>query len=83
MHQAELKSKSRFGRLKLVGAGVILASIGVLRMGNGIQVVRHGSGQPMFSWGLIAAGILCLVLACIPISWVAWAAQTKRAQKTH
>jgi hypothetical protein len=33
-----------------------LAAVGVLRLMGGVQVVRAWTGQPMFSWGLIAAG---------------------------
>ena len=65
------------GRLKLVGAGLVLALVGFLRMAKGVQVVTHGTGQPMFSWGLLAAGALCILLALIPTSWIAKAAITR------
>jgi len=38
---------------------------------SGVQVVTHGTGQPMFSWGLIAAGLLCILVALVPQSWIA------------
>jgi len=60
-----------YGRLKLVGAGLLLAAVGIARMLRGIQVETHWTGQPVFSWGLIAAGALCLLLASIPPSWLA------------
>lgn len=65
-----------YGRLKLVGAGLLLAAVGSSRLLRGIQVVTHWTGQPMFSWGLIAAGGLCILLALIPLSWIARAAST-------
>lgn len=70
-----------YGRLKLVGAGLVLALVGFLRMARGVQVVMHWTVQPMFSWGLLAAGGLCNLLALIPTSWVAKAATTR--PKTH
>jgi hypothetical protein len=63
--------------MKLVGAGLILAGVGMAWMLNGVQVVRHGTGQPLFSWGLVASGLLCIVLAIIPGSWIVKAAETK------
>jgi hypothetical protein len=65
------------GRLKLVGAGVVLAAVGSARLLRGIQVETHWTGQPMFSWGLIAAGGLCLLLSLIPLSWIAKAPTTR------
>jgi hypothetical protein len=77
MNQERSQSrKTIFGRLKLMAAGLALAGIGVARMTSGIQVVRHGNGQPMFSWGLIAGGVVCFVLAVIPLSWIARAVET-------
>jgi hypothetical protein len=70
-----------YGRLKLVGAGLILAAVGSARLLRGIQVATHWTGQPMFSWGLIAAGGLCICLALIPLSWIAKAAITR--SKAH
>jgi hypothetical protein len=66
----------RYGRLKLIGAGLVLALLGMSRMLRGIQVVTHWTGQPLFSWGLISAGGLRILLALIPISWIAKAATT-------
>jgi hypothetical protein len=63
-----------YGRLKLVGAGLAFAVVGTTLLLSGVQVVTHWTGQPMFSWGLIAAGGLCIVLALIPASWIAKAA---------
>jgi len=75
MHKNKGNANSRFGRLKAVGAGLILVTVGVLRMLGGVQVVTHWTGQPMFSWGLVAAGIVCIVSALIPLSLIARAAQ--------
>jgi hypothetical protein len=71
--------KAFIGRLKLIGAGFALAGVGILRIIGGIQVVRHGNGQPMFSWGLIAGGIICFILAFVPLSWIARAAKTPKS----
>jgi hypothetical protein len=67
-------------RLKLVGAGFALVAVGSLRIMADQQVVQHSNGQPVFSWGLIAGGILCLVLAPVPISWIAKAAEIPHAK---
>ncbi len=69
-------------RLRLIVFGVILVGAGLLRLNGDIQVVRHYTGQPMFSWGLIAAGIVSVLLAVVPISWVQKAAETGVSQHT-
>ena len=71
MRHATPSTVRPYGRLKLVGAGLVLALVGFLRMAKGVQVVTHWTGQPMFSWGLLAAGGLCIILAVIPTSWIA------------
>ena len=75
MHKNKGKAHSRFGRLKAVGAALILVAVGVLRMLGGVQVVTHWTGQPVFSWGLVAAGIVCILSALVPLSWIARAAR--------
>jgi hypothetical protein len=72
-----------YGRLKLVGAGLALAILGSVLLLRGVQVVTHWTGQPMFSWGLIAAGGLCVLLAVIPASWIAKAAATDAKAARH
>ena len=74
---------SPYGRLKLVGAGLAFAVVGTTLLLSGVQVVTHWTGQPMFSWGLIAAGGLCVVLAIIPASWIAKAATTDSRTRRH
>jgi len=53
-------------RLKAIGIGVILVAIGCLRIKEGNPVVIHWTGQPMFSFGLIAAGLVMIASAAIP-----------------
>ncbi len=53
-------------RLKAIGIGAILVAVGYLRIRGGTEVVIHWTGQPMFSFGLIAAGLVVLVSAAIP-----------------
>ena len=72
-HEAPPKIRP-YGRLKLVSAGLLLVVVGSALLLRGLQVVTHWTGQPMFSWGLIAAGGLCIVIAVIPASWIAKAA---------
>lgn len=72
-----------YGRLKLVGAGLALTGVGVALLLRGVQVVTHWTGQPMFSWGLIAGGGLCILLALIPGSWIAKAAATDSKAGRH
>jgi len=64
------KEKARYERLKMVGCGLVLVFMGVLRLRQGLDVVTHSTGQPMFSWGLIAVGVVCIILSLIPNSWV-------------
>jgi hypothetical protein len=70
----------RDGRLKLVGAGLVLALLGMVRTLRGVQVVTHWTGQPVFSWGLISAGCICILLALVPISWITKAAAHHHAK---
>ena len=80
--QSEInKANTRYGRLKAIGIGLIIAAVGVLRLVGGVQVVTHWTGQPMFSWGLIAAGICCIVSAFIPRSWIDKTAATGAQKK--
>jgi hypothetical protein len=72
-----------YGRLKLVSVGLALAVVGCALLLRGVQVVTHWTGQPMFSWGLIAAGGLCILLAVIPASWIANAATTHSKTARH
>lgn len=72
-----------YGRLKLVGAGVVIMAVGSLNLLRDVQVVTHWTGQPMFSWGLIAGGGLCIVLALIPASWIVKVARTHSKADRH
>jgi hypothetical protein len=60
----------RWGRLKLVGAGIALILFGAGRIARAVQVVTNGWGQPMFSWALIAGGAICILFAGIPAAWI-------------
>jgi hypothetical protein len=80
MRRQRVPVGSGWARLKLIGTGLVLAGFGWLLELRGVQVVMHWTGQPLFSWGFIGAGLLCLVLACIPVSWVAKAAEIPRAK---
>jgi hypothetical protein len=53
-------------RLKAIGVGAILVAVGYLRIRGGTQVVTHWTGQPMFSFGLIAGGLVLIASAAIP-----------------
>jgi hypothetical protein len=72
-----------YGRIKLIGAGLVLALVGTARAFRGVQVVIHSNLQPVFSWGLIAGGGLCILLALIPSSWIVKAAATHPKRKPH
>ena len=72
-----------YGRLKLISAGLALAVVGCVLLLRSVDVVIHWTGQPMFSWGLIAAGGLCILLAVIPASWIANAATTSSKTGRH
>lgn len=60
----------RSGRLKIFAAGLLFTGVGVARMIEDVQVVTHWTGQPLFSWGLIAAGGICFLFAAVPTSWI-------------
>jgi hypothetical protein len=77
MHGPNIPIVRPYGRLKLVGAGLVLALVGAARMARGVYVATHWTGQPIFSWGLVGAGGLCILLAFIPPSWIAKAATTR------
>jgi hypothetical protein len=77
------RNNTRYGRLKAIGAGLILVAVGLLRLLGSVQAVTHWTGQPMFSWGLIAAGSVCIVSALIASSWITKAAGSNRARKAR
>jgi len=62
----------------LLAFGLAIGGLGLLRLLAGVQVETHWTGQPMFSYGLVAGGGLCAILSLIPTSWVTWAAQSTR-----
>ncbi|SPE41184.1 hypothetical protein SBA7_1520004 [Candidatus Sulfotelmatobacter sp. SbA7] len=66
-----------YGRLKLIGTGVVLVLVWTARMLRGVQGGQTGRGQPMFSWGLIAAALACVLLAFIPLAWIARVGRTR------
>jgi hypothetical protein len=74
MNRSNAAAVRKYGRLKLIGAGLIFGLVGTALMLNGIQVVTHSTGQPLLSWGLIGAGAVCILLALIPSSWIVKAA---------
>jgi uncharacterized membrane protein YhiD involved in acid resistance len=53
-------------RVKAIGAGAILVAIGYLRIRGWTQVATLWNGQPMFSFGLIAGGLVLIASAAIP-----------------
>jgi hypothetical protein len=57
---------NRKSRLKAIGAGAALVAVGYLRIRGGAQVITHWTGQPMFSSGLIAGGLVLIASAAIP-----------------
>jgi hypothetical protein len=65
----------------LLAFGLAIAGVGMLWMKAGVQVQAHWTGQPMFSWGLVASGALCMLLALVPASWITKAATAR--SKAH
>jgi len=82
MSKHQKSSNTKYGRFQAIGAGLVLIVVGKLRLLGGVHVVTHGTGQPMFSWGLIAGGMLLILSALIPQSWIAKAVGSP-AQKRH
>jgi hypothetical protein len=72
-HKHHDPPRRRFGRLKLAAAGLLLAGFGAIQLLHGVQVMRSVKGD-MFSWGFVAAGAICLLLAVVPMSWIIRAA---------
>jgi uncharacterized membrane protein len=70
------------GRIKVIAAGLFFILAGMLRVQAGIQVVKHWTGQPVFSWAAIATGGLLVILALIPGSWIARIAGTQSSKPT-
>jgi hypothetical protein len=79
MQRREPSVVGRYGRLKLIGAGVVLALVGIARIMTNVQVQLNGHGQPTFSWGLVSAGGICILLVLVPISWITRATRTKHS----
>ena len=57
-------------RLKGVAVGIAILAVGCLRIAQGSQVVTHWTGQPMFSFGLIAAGLVFIAASAIPARFI-------------
>jgi len=53
-------------RLQAIGIGSVFVAVGYLRIRGGTQVVIHWTGQPLFSFGLIAGGLVLILSAAIP-----------------
>jgi hypothetical protein len=67
-------------RLKLVAGGLVLIVAGAVKISRGVQVSTHWTGQPLFSWGLVTGGAVCILLSLIPMSWIRRAAEDTRAR---
>jgi hypothetical protein len=62
----------------VIAGGLLVAFVGYSLLKAGKDVVTHWTGQPLYSVGLIVAGILLVVLSMIPSSWVSKAAAIDR-----
>ncbi len=67
------------GRLTVFAAGAILALVGYVRLKEGVFVVRHWTGQPMFSYGLIAAGLVLIIVAVVPVRLISGTTNRKKS----
>jgi len=70
------KRALRYHRLTLIVSGVVIAGVGLARMLQVKQVVTDTTSQPLLSWGLLAGGFLCIVLALVPMAWITRATNT-------
>ena len=71
------------GRLVLFAAGVCIALVGLARLRLGEEVVRHWTGQPFYSAGLVAVGAFVILMAFVPVAWISKAVQTDRSPSHH
>jgi hypothetical protein len=71
------KWKSRW---KGILAGLVFIAFGWLRLRAGVQVVIHGYGQPMFSFGLIAGGAVMVVACLLPNRLIAKIATVRKGK---
>jgi len=70
-------------RVKAIGIGIVILAVGLLRIRGGTQVVIHWTGQPMFSFGLIAAGLVVIATSLMPERLLLkWTAITK-SKRSH
>jgi len=77
---AEIRYTPIKNRLKLVAFGLLLILVGAVKISRGVQVSTHWTGQPLFSWGLITGGAVCILLSLIPMSWITRASENPRAK---
>jgi hypothetical protein len=66
------------GRFKLLAGGVLLALVGHVQLHRGAQVTVNWTGQPLFAWGLVAAGTVCVLLGIVPTSVIQKASTHRR-----
>jgi hypothetical protein len=66
------KNRTSIGKRALpLCAGIVVAGLGLLELKGGRIVLVHWTGQPLYSAGLVAMGVLLIVFAFLPNSWVA------------
>lgn len=58
----------------MVLGGLFFLSVGMIQLYRNVQVVVGRRGIPVYSWGMITAGGLCILLSMVPVSWTAKAA---------
>jgi hypothetical protein len=79
--ERKARGASTKGRLGVALGGLSFLSVGIIQLYRNVQVVVGRRGIPVFSWGMIAAGGVCILLSIVPVSWIAKAANLSLPRK--
>ena len=65
------------GRTTIAAMGLVFVLVGIARLRMGVQVISNSRGLPIWSSGIIGVGIVVILLALVPSSWIASSAAIK------
>ena len=83
-HPRPARTVSVASRLFVTLMGIVLIVGGVFRIQRGFDYVLNWWGEPVYSYGLIIAGVIVVPLAWVPTRWsdkaFEWAAKRSRGE---